>query len=211
MNASEPRPLQIGVTGGIGTGKSLVCRIFNALGIPVYEADERAKWLVNHDAILRADIIRLLGPNAYMPAGDLLSGQYNRAWVAAQVFNHPERLQSLNALIHPRVYADTASWVTTHQHLPYVVKEAAIMKAAGDGNTLDKVIVVQAPLELRLQRIRKRDPHRTEEEIINIINRQATEAERLAIADFVIHNDEKSLLIPQVIQLHRLFSSSQNA
>jgi dephospho-CoA kinase len=209
MTMPTSRPLQIGVTGGIGTGKSLVCRVFNALGIPVYEADERAKWLVNHDAILRADIIRLLGSNAY--TGDSLSGQYNRTWVAAQVFNHPERLQNLNALIHPRVHADTATWVATHQHLPYVVKEAAIMKAAGDGNTLDKVVVVQAPLELRLQRIRKRDPHRTEEEITNIINRQATEAQRLAIADFVVQNDEKQLLIPQILQLHQLFSGLQRS
>lgn len=198
-------PLQIGVTGGIGSGKSVVCRLFQALGIPVYAADERAKWLTEHDPILRADIQRVLGPAVYDQSRGPGFGHYNRAWVASQVFANPELLSQLNAVIHPRVHSDTQAWVRQHSDKPYVVKEAALMKAAGDGNTLDKVIVVVAPLALRLKRIRQRDPHRSEEEILNIINRQIIDDERLALADYVVYNDETQLLIPQIISLHKDF------
>lgn len=204
MSDSAKKPFLIGVTGGIGSGKSLVCRIFEAFGIPVYYADERAKWLVDNDAILKADVTRLLGPEAYDPIG-----RYNRSWVAAQVFGKPELLLELNALIHPRVYADTALWTNGYPSKPYVVKEAALLRTAGeDGNNLDKLIVVQSSLELRMQRIKKRDPHRTEQEIQNIISRQMGDEERLKMADYVIYNNETQLLIPQVVQLHKLFSGS---
>ena len=196
MNA----PLQIGVTGGIGAGKSVVCQVFKTLGVPVYEADERAKWLTGHDPILKADIRRVLGPNAY----DML-GHYNRAWVATQVFANPDLLTALNAVIHPRVYADTALWVSQHADKPYVVKEAALMRAAGDGNNLDKVIVVTAPLPLRIGRIRHRDPHRSEAEIKNIIARQMGDDDRLKLADYVLQNDEQQLLLPQIVKLHKEF------
>jgi dephospho-CoA kinase len=192
-------PLQIGVTGGIGSGKSVVCAVFKALGIPIYAADERAKWLTEHDPILKADIQRILGPNAYQ------LGHYNRAWVASQVFADPALLASLNAVIHPRVLADTEAWVNEHADKPYVVKEAALMKAAGSGNSLDKVIVVQAPIALRIKRIRIRDPHRSEAEIQNIIDRQISDTERLEIADYVIENDESKLVLPQIIRLHEDF------
>ncbi|GAB3800102.1 dephospho-CoA kinase [Spirosoma humi] len=193
-------PLQIGVTGGIGSGKSVVCAVFAAMGIPVYAADERAKWLTEHDPILKADIQRVLGPNAYDP-----TGRYNRSWVASQVFSDPALLTALNSVIHPRVLADTAAWVNEQADKPYVVKEAALMKAAGSGNSLDKVIVVQAPVALRIERIRKRDPQRSEAEIQQIIDRQIGDAERLQLADYVIENDESQLLLPQIIRLHNDF------
>ncbi|MCX6219034.1 dephospho-CoA kinase [Spirosoma sp.] len=193
-------PLQIGVTGGIGSGKSVVCRVFKALDIPVYEADERAKWLTEHDPILKTDIQRVLGSNAYDA-----TGKYNRTWVASQVFSDPSLLSALNAVIHPRVFADTAAWVNEQAHKPYVVKEAALMKAAGSGNSLDKVIVVQAPIALRIARIRQRDPHRSEAEIQNIIDRQISDAERRQLADYIIENDESQLLLPQIIRLHEEF------
>lgn len=193
-------PLQIGVTGGIGAGKSVVCEIFQSLGIPIYEADERAKWLTEHDPILKADITRVLGRNAYDAVG-----RYNRAWVASQVFADPVLLGQLNGVIHPRVLSDTDAWVNEHLDKPYVVKEAAIMRAAGHSNSLDKVIVVRAPIDIRIERIRKRDPHRSVEEILNIIKRQVSDEERLRIADHVIDNDEGQLLIPQVIRLHEEF------
>lgn len=197
--------LQIGVTGGIGAGKSVVCRIFRALGVPVYEADERAKWLIENDPILKADVARVLGPNAYEQHYEPPYGRYNRAWVAAQVFANPDLLTRLNAVVHPRVLTDTANWVSQHADKPYVVKEAALMRAAGDGNTLDKVIVVRAPLDLRVARIQARDPHRSEAEIRNIISRQMDDDARLAIADYVIDNDERQLLLPQVLAIHKAF------
>ena len=193
-------PRQIGVTGGIGSGKSVVCHVFRTLGIPVYEADERAKWLTEHDPILKADIMRVLGPNAY----DAL-GRYNRAWVASQVFASPVLLGQLNAVIHPRVLSDTDAWVNQHADKPYVIKEAALMQAAGQGNSLHKVIVVWAPIDLRLDRIRLRDPHRSDEEILNIINRQVSDEERAHIADYLVKNDESQLLLPQILQLHEEF------
>lgn len=193
-------PLQIGVTGGIGSGKSVVCQVFRALGVPVYEADARAKWLTEHDPILKADIIRVLGPEAYNPIG-----RYDRSWVATQVFANPERLLALNSVIHPRVFADTALWVDQHIGLPYVIKEAALMQAAGVGNSLDKVIVVHAPVALRIKRIQKRDPYRSAAEIQHIIDRQISDDERLSLADYVLKNDESQLLLPQILRLHEDF------
>ncbi|MEZ0607439.1 dephospho-CoA kinase [Fibrella sp. WM1] len=197
---------KIGITGGIGSGKSTVCHVFRILNVPVYEADERAKWLTNHDPILKADIIRLLGPAAYDAAG-----QYNRAFVAAQVFTNPALLKQLNALVHPRVFADTARWADEHKQYPYVLKEAALMNAAGDGNDLDAVVVVTAPEPLRVARIRQRDPQRSTAEIQAIIDRQISEEARLKLADFVLINDEANLLLPQILRLHELFLGKATA
>lgn len=194
-------PLQIGVTGGIGSGKSIVCRVFATLGAPVYYADERAKWLTEHDPILKADIMRVLGSQAYDSIG-----KYNRSWVASQVFAEPLLLDQLNAVIHPRVIADTALWVNQHADKPYVVKEAALMRAAGDGNPLDKVVLVQTPIALRISRIQARDPHRSLLEIQRIIDRQVSDDERLRMADYVLLNDESQLLLPQIVALHQEFS-----
>lgn len=188
-------PLQIGITGGIGSGKSLVSRIFGALGIPVYEADSRAKWLINHDITLQDDIIGLLGQNAF------INGQYNRPWVAAKVFDNPTLLQQLNGLIHPRVFTDSAAWLQQHQNAPYVLRESALTT-----KNADKLLVVKAPLDLRVARIKQRDPHRSELEIKHIMDRQLTDDERLKLADYVIINDQSQLLIPQVQQLHAIFS-----
>ncbi|PWJ58278.1 dephospho-CoA kinase [Dyadobacter jejuensis] len=192
-------PLQIGVTGGIGSGKSLVCKIFSCLQVPIYEADSRAHWLINHHDAIRERVVALLGPEAYDAAG-----VYNRRYVAEQVFAQPDKLAALNAIIHPIVRQDTAEWVQQQSGQPYIIKEAAIMKAAGDGNNLDFVVVVEAPESLRVRRVLHRDA-RSEAEIKAIIARQTTELERKQMADFVIHNDEVQALIPQVFHLHQLF------
>lgn len=192
-------PLQIGVTGGIGSGKSVVCKVFACLGIKIYDADSRAKWLTNHNEEVRQKIVGLLGDEAYTAANE-----YNRKWVAAQVFDNPGLLTQLNKIIHPAVGEDTEAWVNRNGSERYVIKEAAIMKAAGDHNDLDYVVVVKAPIELRIQRILARD-HRTEDEIRAIMKRQVSEQERDAIADFQIFNDEQNPLIPQVSKLHEIF------
>lgn len=190
----------IGITGGIGSGKSIICKIFEVLGVPVYYADERAKWLTNNDLQLRKEIKELLGREAYNS-----DGQYNRKWVASQVFDNPALLKILNSLIHPRVFDDTKLWLNQHQNHPYVLREAALTNAAGDGNDLDKLIIVTSPLDLRIARIKKRDPQRTKEEIQDIISRQKTEKEFQQIADYQIVNDENQLLISQVLVLHQIF------
>ena len=192
--------MNIGVTGGIGSGKSIVCKLFSCLGIPVYDADSRAKWLTSHDAGIRRAVINLLGPQSYS-----VNGEYNRSFVSAQVFNNPGLLKKLNGIIHPAVGTDTDAWTKLHDDAPYVIKEAAIMNRAGDHNNLDFVIVVKASMELRLKRIKNRDAHRSEDEIRAIIARQISDEERDAIADFSIDNNENAALIPQVLQLHRLF------
>ncbi|WP_394991537.1 dephospho-CoA kinase [Emticicia sp.] len=190
----------IGITGGIGSGKSIICKIFEVLGVPVYYADERAKWLTNNDLQLRKEIKELLGREAYNS-----DGQYNRKWVASQVFDNPALLKILNSLIHPRVFDDTKLWLNQHQNHPYILREAALTNAAGNGNDLDKLIVVTSPLDLRIARIKKRDPQRTKEEIQDIISRQKTEQEFQQIADYQIVNNEKQLLISQVLALHQIF------
>jgi dephospho-CoA kinase len=189
----------IGITGGIGSGKSIVCKVFAAMGVPVYEADSRAKSLMNNDLSLRKSIQHLLGEQAYTP-----TGEYNRGWVASQVFNNPDLLQKLNAIVHPRVREDAETWMQQHQKAPLVLYEAALMKAAGNGNHFDKVIVVTAPITLRIKRVQKRDG-RAEQEIRDIIARQISEEERLKIADFVIENDDIKPLLEQVLDLGMKF------
>jgi dephospho-CoA kinase len=196
---SKGLPRQIGITGGIGAGKSTVTRIFATLGIPVYDADSRAKWLMNCDPVLKAGIREVFGPDAYTPAG------LNRNYLAATVFNDPGKVASLNRLVHPRVGDDYVAWVQEHAGFPYVLKEAALLFESGSYQALNRVIAVSAPLPLRIRRVLQRDSHRTEADVAAIVARQMDEAEKLARADYVVHNDERMLLIPQVLQLDLTF------
>ncbi len=195
-------PLQIGVTGGIGSGKSIVCRIFACLGVPVYEADARARWLVDNDPDIKSEVIELLGEEAFA------QGYYNRKYVASRVFSDSELLQKLNHIIHPRVRADGNRWLEGHSSQRYVLREAALMKRAGEGNELDRVVVVTAPLALRIDRVKSRDPQRSQADILAIIESQISEEARLQLADFVIDNGDGSALIPQVLSLHAQLSNS---
>jgi dephospho-CoA kinase len=196
---SKGLPRQIGITGGIGAGKSTVTRIFATLRVPVYDADSRAKWLMNSDPVLKAGIAQAFGPEAYTPAG------LNRNYLAATVFGDPDKVDLLNRLVHPRVGDDYAAWVRGHAGFPYVLKEAALLFESGSYQSLDRVIAVAAPLALRVRRVLQRDPHRTEADVTAIVSRQMDEAEKLARADYVVHNDENTLLIPQVLELDRTF------
>lgn len=192
----------IGITGGIGSGKSIICKVFELLGVPVYYADARANWLTNNDLQLRKEIKELLGRQAYDE-----NGQYNRKWVASLVFDNPELLKMLNMLIHPRVFEDTKQWLSLHQNQPYVLREAAISNAAGVGNDLDKVIVVSCPTEIRIKRVQARDPQRSEEQIKAIIARQKSEDQFREIANYQILNDDKELILPQILSLHQTLST----
>lgn len=194
-------PLQVGVTGGIGSGKSVVCRIFACLGVPVYEADARAKWLIDNDSEIRQEVIELLGKESF------IDGAYNRKYVASRVFSDSQLLQKLNHIIHPRVFADSDLWLQRHNSEPYVIREAALMNRAGEGNSLDKVIVVTAPLSLRIERIKARDLQRSEGDILAIVENQISEEARLELADFVVDNGEKMALIPRVLSLHETLLS----
>ncbi|GAB1446109.1 MAG: dephospho-CoA kinase [Cyclobacteriaceae bacterium] len=194
-------PLQVGITGGIGSGKSLICRIFGCLGIPLYDADSRAKALMTTDRILVDQIKKEFGSLSYHANGVL-----NKVHLR-KVFGNPTELKKLNALVHPRVAHDYKIWVDKQKGSKYVMKEAALLIESGSARELDHLIVVSAPEHLRIQRVLKRDPHRNLIEIKNIIESQLAEKEKVAQADDVIINDESQLVIPQVLELHERLNS----
>lgn len=191
--------MQVGITGGIGTGKSLICKVFACLGAPIYDADSRAKLLMTTDTILVDQIRKEFGNLSYHTDGSL-----NREHLR-EVFKEPLLLGKLNKLVHPRVGQDYLTWTLQHVGTPYVIKEAALLIESGAAEGLDKLIVVTAPLELRLKRVLIRDPHRTKNEIELIVSNQMSEVDKLERADFVITNDETKLVIPQVLELHERF------
>jgi dephospho-CoA kinase len=192
-------PLQIGITGGIGSGKSLVCRIFSVFGVPVYDADSRAKDLMTTDGILVSGIKKEFGELCYHHDGTL-----DRKYLGDRVFNRTEDLKKLNALVHPRVAADYQQWQEA-QHFPYVLKEAALLFESDSYKSLDKIIVVSAPADLRLKRVQGRDKHRTADQIRSIMHNQMPDEAKLERADFVISNDDTHPVIHQVLELHHRF------
>ena len=193
---SKSRPLLVGITGGIGSGKSTVCKLFSLLGVPVYTADDRAKWLMNHDSPLKEKILEVFGSESYLSNGEL-----NRAYLAASVFSNPEKVATLNALVHPAVRKDFMDWVS-QQSAPYLIKEAALLFETGAAKELDCLINVSSPLRVRMARVLLRDPHRTEEQVNQIIDQQLPDEEKNERADFSIKNTDNKLLLPQVIALH---------
>lgn len=192
-------PKQIGITGGIGTGKSLVCRIFQCFGVPVYDADSHAKELMTTDGILISNIKKEFGELSYNTDGSL-----NRNYLSLRVFNDAEQLRKLNQLVHPRVAIDYKRWVENKVGAKYVLKEAALLFEAGTYQQLDKVIVVTAPEDLRIKRVLKRDRHRSEAQVKSIVENQMPEEEKMKRADFIVNNDETVLLIPQVLEVHTM-------
>ena len=197
------QPLQIGITGGIGSGKSLVCKIFQHLRIPVYDADSHAKALMTTDGILVSQIKKEFGDLAYHPHGEL-----NRPWLASHVFSDESKLEKLNKLVHPRVAVDYESWVERHADEPYVIKEAALLFESGSYRYLSKIVVVTAPERLRQARVLKRDPHRTVEQFREIVEKQLPEEEKMKRADYLIVNDDTTLVLPQVLKLHEAFKET---
>lgn len=191
--------LRVGITGGIGSGKTTVCRIFAALGVPVYDADHWAKWLITHDPEVKAAIVTLIGPEAYRP-----DGAYNRTLAASVVFQDKAKLATLNAIVHPAVERHSADWHDQKAALgfAYTLKEAALMVESGSYRHLDYLIVVTAPEALRIHRVMERD-NLPEEAIRRRLQNQLPESEKAAVADFVINNDGTQLLLPQVWAIHR--------
>jgi dephospho-CoA kinase len=190
---------RIGITGGIGSGKSVVCRLFRVLGVPVYDSDAQAKWVMAHDVALRAELVAAFGPETFDTAGQL-----NRTYLARTAFNNPTQLARLNQLVHPHVGRDFEQWADEKQQAghAYVLKEAALLYESGAYRQLDRIITVFAPLPIRQARVLRRDPHRTADDILNIVGKQMSEEEKLSRADYIIYNDDAHLLIPQVLALH---------
>ena len=190
---------KIGITGGIGSGKSVVGRLFQVLGVPLYDSDTRAKWVMAHDPALRAALTAAFGPATFDA-----HGQLDRPYLARVAFHDPAQLARLNALVHPAVGRDFAHWAATQQQAghAYVLKEAALLYESGAYQQLDVLITVFAPLALRQARLLRRDPHRTPADVAAIMAKQLSEEEKMRRADYVIHNDDQQLVLPQILALH---------
>ncbi|MFN8315203.1 MAG: dephospho-CoA kinase [Chitinophagales bacterium] len=190
--------IKVGITGGIGSGKTTVCEIFERLGVPVYYADKQAKYLMETDKKLREAIRQLFGDEAFDAENNL-----NRAFIAGIVFKDEEKLLALNALVHPAVKADYDSWnaILARKEYPYSLKEAALLVESGSYKDLDKLIVVSAPLEDRIKRVMARD-NISEEQVKARIDAQLPESEKVKLADYVIDNNLIMELVPQVGKVH---------
>lgn len=197
--------LRIGITGGIGSGKSIASRLFHALGAPVYDADTRARWVMENDKVLRSELLAAFGPDTYDAAGRL-----NRAALAGIVFNNPARLAQLNGLVHPHVGTDFERWAAAQQQAghAYVLKEAALLFEAGSYKQLDRIITVFAPLAVRTARVLRRDPQRSAADVAAIMAKQLSEEEKMQRADYVLMNDDAQPLLPQVQTMHATFSAA---
>lgn len=186
--------LKAGLTGGIGSGKSTVARIFRLLGIPVFDADATAKTIMNEDENLKSSIIASFGEAAYT------NGILNRNYISSIVFQNEEKLALLNALVHPAAIGAAERWIQ-QQNAPYIIKEAALIFESGSQEGLDIIIGVYAPQTLRIHRTMQRDKI-SREAVLNRMHNQIDEELKMKLCDFVIYNDEQQLLIPQVIALH---------
>jgi len=195
--------LKVGLTGGIGSGKSTVAAIFETLGIPVYYADKEAKRLMNEDQGLIQSVKNLLGEESY------INGILNREYIASVVFNEPKKLEQLNQLIHPLTITDSQNWLL-QQSTPYAIKEAALIFESNSESHLDVIIGVTSPESLRIKRVMERDGI-DETAVRQRMSRQMSEAEKIKRCDFVINNNESELITPQVIRIHEaLINMSSN-
>ncbi|PSL48092.1 dephospho-CoA kinase [Chitinophaga niastensis] len=188
--------LKVGITGGIGSGKSTVSKIFELLGVPVYYADDRAKDILIRDHALAEEVKKHFGEEVYDANGAL-----NRKHLGNIVFNDKTKLDILNSLVHPATIRDSENWAL-QQQTPYVLKEAALLFETESFHYLDKIIGVYAPQPLRVHRVMKRD-NITRNEVLARIHKQIDERIKMRLCDYVIHNDEQQLVIPQVLELHQ--------
>jgi len=186
----------VGITGGMGAGKSLVCKILNNLGIPVYSSDDRAKDIMINNQTLKKEIINHFGSKSY--SGTKL----NNNFLSQSVFNSSIKLLKMNNLVHPFVKEDFLSWVKTNSKNDYLIKESALLIDSGGYKELDFNVYVLADKTLRIKRILERDPRRNKSDIIKIINNQIEDSKASKYCDKVINNDGELLLLPQVLELH---------
>lgn len=190
----------VGITGGIGSGKTTVCEIFEHLGVPVYYADTRAKELMANDEKLKAKITQAFGEKAYD------NGKLDRQYLAKIVFDSKEKLSVLNGLVHPAVADDFDEWLDTHKSAPYVLKEAAILFESGAYQNVDVSVLVIAPEELRIKRVTRRDGT-SREQVLQRIKNQWNQERKEKLADYIITNDGQQLVIPQVLEFHKKFGA----
>ncbi|MFK7807353.1 MAG: dephospho-CoA kinase [Saprospiraceae bacterium] len=192
--------LKVGITGGIGSGKTTACRKFAILGIPTYYADEEAKRLMVEDRVLIRQVKNLFGKEAYLPSGKL-----NRKHIASIAFNDKSKLAALNAAVHPAVAKDSMRWFKQQKGCPFALQEAALFYESGSYKRMDCMITVTAPVEIRMERVMKRDGI-SKEEVMARISNQIDEREKVKRADFVIYNDPNHNLIQQIVKIYHQLS-----
>lgn len=194
-------PLKVGITGGIGSGKSTVCAVLKEMGYPVYNSDERAKTIMETSPEVREQLIKTFGEQAFH------DNQLNRPYLAQAIFNDPAKREQINTIVHPAVRADFQQW-TTQQTSSIVFQESALLIETGGYRLLDFTVLVTAPEELRIKRVAKRDAA-DEDGVRSRINSQLPDEEKRKMADFVIVNDESSLLVPQINELIKELQKKQ--
>jgi dephospho-CoA kinase len=188
--------LKVGLTGGIGAGKSVVARLFQVIHIPAYDADSSSKRLMLTHTGLKQSIIENFGEESYK------DGQLNRQYLAATAFSDKSKLELLNQLVHPVTLADAQQWFAA-QDAPYAIKEAALFFESGTAEGLDYMIGVTAPLALRIKRVMQRDQI-SESNVKERMKHQLEDSLKMKLCDFVVHNDEQEMIIPQVLNIHHL-------
>ena len=191
--------LKIGITGGIGSGKTLACKVFEQLGIPVYNADMEAKKLMQINKELIRKIKLVFGKNIYDKKNNL-----DRQKLAKIVFSNKNKLQQLNAIVHPAVEKDFIKWTSKHKESAYLIKEAALLFESGTYEQLDKIITIVASENLKIERIMKRDAV-DKKSVLDRMKNQMSDKEKIKRADFTVLNDEKKMLLPQILKLHSKF------
>lgn len=189
--------LKVGITGGIGSGKTTVSKIFNVIGIPVFYADEEAKKIIATNTAIKQQLIQEFGTEVFV------KDKLNKTYLANLVFNNTYQLEKLNAITHPVVIAEGWKWAAK-QTTSYIVKEAALIFESGSAEGLDFIIGVYTPKHLRIKRVMERDKI-TREEVLNRMNKQIDEEMKMKLCDFVVYNNEENLLITQVLHLHNQF------
>lgn len=186
--------MKLGVTGGIGSGKTTVCRVFNVLGIPVFSADPAANKIIDTNADIIRGINSLAGKDLY-PDGSL-----DRSLLASMIFNDKSFLGKINSLVHPVVFDKFKRWAK-EQNAPYVIMEAAILFESGASKLVDKVVTIIAPMEERMERVIKRNKL-SRDQVMDRINNQMDDESKTKLSDYVIHNSENDMIIPAILKIH---------
>ena len=188
------KPKLIGITGGIGAGKSTVSTICKHLGFKVYNSDQRAKEIVSEDSIIKKKLISFFGNNIYK------NGVLDRKFLSDKIFNDKSSLEQINSIIHPAVKKDFNSWVINNSNEKILFKESALLLESGAYKELDKIILIVYDKNLRVSRVLNRDQNRSKKEIESIIDKQIDEVDAIKYADIVIDNNHKKMLLPSVIK-----------
>lgn len=188
------KPKLIGITGGIGAGKSTVSTICKHLGFKVYNSDQRAKEIVSEDSTIKKKLISFFGNNVYK------NGVLDRKFLSDKIFNDKSSLQQINSIIHPAVKKDFNCWVTNNSNEKILFKESALLFESGAYKELDKIILIVSDKNLRVSRVLNRDQKRSKKEIESIIDKQIDEVDAIKYADIVIDNNHKKMLLPSVIR-----------